>query len=231
MSTFRICLFATFVVPVVSAAHVQADEPRVLLLGDSISVGYTPFVKTMLQGQARVLRPMRNAKQAENCAGTNHGVTRIDDWLKIDGGEFDVIHFNWGLHDLKRVDAKTKSNSNDPGDPHQAEPDVYEKQLREIVGKLQATNAKLIFATTTPVPAGKLKPHRDVQDVVKYNDIAKKIMAEHNIAVDDLYSAVLPKLNELQRPVNVHFTPQGSEFLAREVTGSVREALGTKVTK
>ena len=204
-------------------------KPRVLLLGDSISIGYTPFVQDMLKEEAVVVRPSRTNPKIkkvanENCAGTNNGVQNIDRWLQLDGGHWDVIHFNFGLHDLKRVDPKTGANSNNPDDPHQADPDTYEKQLREIVGKLKPTGAKLIFATTTPYPEG-VKPHRDVADAQRYNEIALKIMKENQIAVNDLYSLVKPRLKELQRPVNVHFTPEGSKFLAEAVAKQIRTAL------
>ncbi len=203
-------------------------KPRVLLLGDSISMGYTPSVKDMLKDEAFVTRPMGKNNRAENCAGTNNGVKNIDRWLKQDGGNWDVIHFNFGLHDLKRVDAKTGKNSNNPDDLNQAPPEVYEKQLKEIVKKLKATGAVLIFATTTPVPEGGVKPHRDVNGPEKYNAIAKKIMEENGVAIDDLYAFAQPRLKDIQRPVNVHFTPEGSKLLAKQVVQHIRKALNTK---
>ncbi len=188
----------------------DADLPRVLILGDSISIGYTPFVKKQLEGKVFVTRPMGKNNRAENCAGTNNGIKHIDRWIKLEGGQWDVIHFNFGLHDLKKVDPKTQAASNNPNDPQQAPPESYEKQLTEIVKKLKTTKAKLIFATTTPVPEGGVKPHRSITDVEKYNTIAKLIMEEHGVEVNDLYAFCLPKLKKIQRPVNVHFTPVGS---------------------
>ena len=148
--------------------------PNVLILGDSISIGYTSHVKQLLRENANVFRPTNAKGKPENCAGTVNGVKQIDRWLAAEGGKWNVIHFNFGLHDLKRVNAKTKKNSNNPDDPHQSNPELYEKQLSQIVTKLLATKAKLIFATTTPVPAGGVKPHRDVNDPERYNEIAKK---------------------------------------------------------
>lgn len=203
----------------------RTDRRRVLILGDSISIGYTPFVRSAMKQNTDVVRPMSNRNRPENCAGTTRGIERIDEWLKLGDGNFDVIHFNWGLHDLKRVKAGTMKNSNDPNDPYQASPEAYEKQLREIVGKLKQTNAKLIFATTTPVPEGGVKPHRAPADVEKYNDVARKIMKENDIEVNDLYSAIEPKLKTMQRPVDVHFSPEGSKFLADKVVKALEAAL------
>ncbi len=97
--------------------------------------------------------------------------------------------------------------------------------MRAIVERLKATNAKLIFATTTPVPDAKLSPHRDPADVVRYNDIARSIAAENGMVIDDLYSFAKPQLEKIQRPANVHFTDEGSKQLAEQVVVSLRKAL------
>jgi acyl-CoA thioesterase-1 len=224
---FRLRLAALLIpllaITAIAAEPVKSSRPRVLILGDSISIGYTPFVKEMLKDEAVVVRPMRPNGRAENCSGTTLGVTEIDRWLKIDGGNWDVIHFNWGLHDLKRQKPDGTA-SDDPNDAHQADPAKYEQNLREIVKHLKATNAKLILATTTPVPE-KVSPHRDPQDVVRYNEIAQKIAKENDIAIDDLYAFAMPKLSEIQRPANVHFTEAGSKVLAEQVAASIRKAL------
>jgi acyl-CoA thioesterase-1 len=204
----------------------EAGSPqpiRILILGDSISIGYTPFVREMLAGQATVARPMAgNGERAENCAGTNYGQDHIARWLNLEGGGFDVVHFNFGLHDLKHVHPETGKNSNDPDHPHQAELESYSAQLRAIAEQLQTSGAGLIFATTTPVPAGGVQPYRDPEDVLRYNAAAIKIMGELGIGVNDLYSFALARLGEIQRPVNVHFTEAGSRALAGQVVAAVR---------
>jgi hypothetical protein len=214
------CVLGTHVA---SAADAPAKK-RVLILGDSISIGYTPFVQKMLAEEIVVLRPMRGEKP-ENCSGTTAGVANIDRWLQIDGGKWDVIHFNWGLHDLKHVKPDGKA-SDSATDPPQATVEMYEKNLREIVAKLKATGAKLIFATTTPVPDGSMKVYRTDADAVKYNAAALKVMKENDIAVNDLYAFAKPQLQKIQiQPANVHFTKEGSEVLAGEVVKAVRAAV------
>ena len=219
---------------IIASSTALADEPRapdatrkphVLILGDSISIGYTPAVREILKSEAVVIRPTRKNNRPENCAGTNNGVAHIDRWLKLGDGRWDVIHFNFGLHDLKHVDPKTGRNSSNAAHPHQAPPERYEKQLREIVGKLKKTKAKLIFATTTPVPTGGVRPYRDVKDPARYNAIAAKIMKENDVAVDDLYTAAQSRLKKIQQPVNVHFTKEGSRFLAEQVAKHIRHAM------
>lgn len=223
LSFLTIAASVAFGVPSSSAADAPAKK-RVLILGDSISIGYTPFVQKMLANEMVVFRPMRGDKP-ENCSGTTYGVENVDRWLQIDGGKWDVIHFNWGLHDLKHVKPDGKA-SDSATDPPQATVEVYEKNLRDIVAKLKATGAKLIFATTTPVPEGKMAVYRADADAVKYNAAAVKVMKENGIAVNDLYAFAKPQLTEIQKqPANVHYTDKGSEVLAGEVVKTVKQAL------
>jgi hypothetical protein len=180
--------------------------PRVLLIGDSISIGYTPATRKLLASKANVHRI------AENGGPTTSGVKNIKKWLG--DGKWDVIHFNWGLHDLKLA-----------ADKHQVPIDDYEKNLRELVKRMKGTGAKLIWASTTPVPMGKLNPPRKNEDVIAYNAVAKKIMEENGIAINDLYGYALPQLEKFQQPVNVHFSDKGSTALAERVAAAIEGSL------
>ena len=190
-------------------APIQDDPklPRVLLIGDSISIGYTLPVRKQLAGKANVHRIPANG------GPTTNGLARLKEWLG--GGTWDVIHFNWGLHDLKLM----------ADGQHQVSVEAYEKNLRELVGQLKATQAKLIWASTTPVPDGKLSPPRSNADVQAYNAVARKIMTENNVVIDDLYEFALPQLAKIQRRVNVHFTDEGSQVLATQVVKSIEPFL------
>lgn len=197
--------------------------PNVLILGDSISIGYTPYVKQMLLGWANISRPMLENGKAENCQGTTNGVKNIKRWLG--DTKWDVIHFNFGLHDLKHVNQLTGENSSNPNDPQQANLKQYKKNLTEIVKVLKATEAKLIFATTTPYPDKVDGPLRSPGMAEKYNKVATKIMNKNGIPINNLYAFVLPRMDEIQRPNNVHFTVTGSQALAHKVTNRIKEAL------
>ncbi len=205
-----------------------AEPFRVLLLGDSISIGYTPFVQEALAGRAHVARPMLDGDppRAENCAGTTKGIAELDRWLAPDGGAWDVVHVNFGLHDLKRVDAATGQNSNDPADPHQADLARYEPQLRDIVTRLQATGARVVLATTTPVPDGELRPYRAPQDAALYNRVALRVAQEAGVAVNDLHAFVLAQPPPFQRANDVHFDAAGSRALGERVAAAVLEVAG-----
>jgi acyl-CoA thioesterase-1 len=179
--------------------------PRVLIIGDSISMGYTEPVRKVLAGKADVQRI------AENGGPTSNGVAHLG---QLPPGPWDVITFNFGLHDLKL----------DTG-PHQVEIPQYEANLKIIVDALRKTGAKLVWVTTTPVPVGKLNPKRERADVPLYNQAAARVLQGRVDAVCDLYAAVLPRESELQLKENVHFTPAGYDFLATQVTASITEQL------
>lgn len=200
--------------------------PRVLILGDSISIGYTPTVRKVLGEEAVVIRPMRSKGKAENCAGTTRGVEQIDRWIEIDDGGWDVIHFNFGLHDIKHEHPETGKTSNNPAHPHQASLPVYVTHLTTIASTIKATGATVIFATTTPVPSGRVSPYRDPADVCSYNNAAVEVMSALDIRVNDLHAFCLPRLGELQRSANVHFTPEGSRILGQVVAETIQESLG-----
>jgi acyl-CoA thioesterase-1 len=184
--------------------------PRVLIIGDSISIGYTVPTRELLAGVANVHRV------PENGGPTINGIKKIDAWLN--DGKWDAVHVNFGLHDVK-IDKDGK---------HQVPIDAYEKNLRELVKKLKATKAKVVWASTTPVPKGKLSPPRKDADVVAFNAVAKKIMEENDVAIDDLYDFAKPKLEKIQLKENVHFTKDGSKVLAEQVAASIKKALDKK---
>lgn len=203
--------------PVFRSIDDDPKLPRVLLIGDSISIGYTLNVREMLKGKANVHRP------PTNCGPTTKGIKEIDKWLG--GKSWDVIHFNWGLHDLKYMGPNGR-NLADPqaaGSHQQVPPAEYKKNLRKLVARLKKSGTTLIWRSTTPVPEG--AKGRVVGDSSKYNEIAAKIMKEGGIVVDDMYAYSKPRLKQIQLPANVHFTKQGSKELAKEVVKSIKAAL------
>ncbi|MFD2157771.1 SGNH/GDSL hydrolase family protein [Rubritalea tangerina] len=199
---------------------VDPSLPMVLILGDSISIGYTSGVRKLLKGKANVIHNPGNSQ------GTTHTLKHLDDWLKLQ--KWDVIHFNLGLHDLKRVKvAGSSQNSDDPKDPYQADLKTYTENLERVVAKLKGSGAQLIFATTTPFPAG-VSPYRDPADAKRYNEAALKVVGSEGIEVNDLYALMLPRLGEVQRAKNVHFKPQGSALMAEQVAKKISAQLAEK---
>ena len=184
--------------------------PRILLLGDSISIGYTREVRQRLSGRANVHRP------PDNCGPTVFGLEQLDGWLG--SGRWDVIHFNFGLHDLKFMDANGTYIVPGPNDRPLASPAEYAANLREIVTRLKRTGARLVFATTTPVPSGTVG--RVEGSELAYNAAAVQVMREAGVPINNLHALVVVR-PKLQLPKNVHFTPEGCAALADQVTATL----------
>jgi len=203
--------------PAMAPIEDVAGLPRVLLIGDSISIGYTLPVREALEGQANVHRPQTN------CGPTIKGLEELDQWLG--DKPWDVIHFNWGLHDLKYMGPQGE-NLQDPNAPEshqQVPPKEYAENLRKLVRQLKKTDAKLIWRNTTPVPPG--AQGRVVGDAARYNAIAAQIMQQEGVDIHDLYGFVKPKMKQLMREANVHFTPEGNQGLGREVAKAILKKL------
>jgi acyl-CoA thioesterase-1 len=193
--------------------------PRVLIIGDSISMGYTLPLREALEGKANLHRP------AANCGPSNRGVEQLEGWLETGGSDqWDVIQFNFGLHDIRHFsDPGNKKPAGATEGHRQVLEEAYDKNLRAIVARLKKTGAKLIWRNTTPVPEG--SNGRVPGDEVRYNEIAKKIMDENDIEIDDMHSFCVPRLNEIQGVKDVHFNDAGSKVLAEETAKKILAAL------
>jgi len=200
--------------PAVRPIKDEPGLPRVLLIGDSISIGYTLQVRALLKGKANVHRIPVNG------GATEVGLANMKSWLG--DGKWDVIHFNFGLHDAKFASETTQ----------RATREQYAENLCTLVVQMKITGAKLIFATTTPVPkGGVLTPTRKFDSITERNKIAVKVMQENGVAMDDLYSVALPVQEKVGRPNDVHFQPEGYELLAKAVAASIAAALATEPPK
>lgn len=177
--------------------------PRVLLIGDSISIGYTLPVRRLLAGKANVHRIPANG------GPTTNGLARLAGWIGTN--RWDVIHFNWGLHDLK-LTATGK---------HFVPLPQYETNLVILTHRLKTTGAALIWASTTPIPQGKPSPPRRPGDEIRFNNTARRVMEQHGVVINDLHGLAATHGARLQRPANVHFTAEGYDALAGQVAGAV----------
>jgi acyl-CoA thioesterase-1 len=191
--------------------------PRVLLIGDSISIGYTVAVRDLLKGKANVHRIPANG------GPTINGLKHLDAWLGT--SRWDVIHFNWGLHDLKYM-GPNNQNLADPKSPdsHQQVPLAdYERNLKQLVKRLQATGATLIWRNTTPIPVG--SAGRVPGDEVKYNEAAARVMKAAGVTTEDLCRHSLAGPKDIQLSANVHYTLQGYQYLAQQVAAAISAQL------
>lgn len=189
--------------------------PNVLLIGDSISIGYTNPVIELLKDVANVQHAPASA--GDTVAGLR-GLSR-----QLGTSKWDVIHFNWGLWDLCYRNPESKEQGNrDKVHGTQAVPLAqYERNLEAIVQRLEKTGAKLIWGSTTAVPEG--EAGRFVGDDVKYNDAARRIMEAHNIPINDLHALSVSFGGKFSSGKgDVHFKKEGSAKLAEQVALTIR---------
>ncbi len=189
----------------VTAWDYVADNPklpRVLLIGDSVSRGYTLAARKALAGKANVHRA------PANCGPTATALKKLDVWLGK--GKWDVIHFNFGIHD-RRTPAVD-----------------YETRLETLVGRLKKTGARLIWASSTPIPADWKEGPEMKTALEEKNAIAARVMKKHGVEIDDLFTFITPHLSETQNPKDVHFNGPGYNMLGKQVAKNISETLNKK---
>ena len=201
---------------------VGKDLPMVLIMGDSISIGYTSHVIENLKGVAEVRRHKGNA------GPTIRGVARIEDWLGKE--KWDLIHFNWGLWDMYGWEYHKEDRS----------PEAYGKRLESLVGRLKKTGAKLIWATTTPAcPANETTMERRFKQAIRispelerrYLDVALDVMKKHGVEINDLHAFMKPRWKKYAiADNNVHFTKLGSQKLGEQVAKAIQSVLSSKTS-
>jgi hypothetical protein len=197
--------------------------PRVLVIGDSISMNYHEAAKAALQGVANYHRNEGNA------AASKEGVRNLELWLgnyQEKGGHWDVIQFNHGLHDLKQTyDAAT-----DTFGAYNVPLDEYKKNLEKEIVILKKTGAKLIWCSTTPVPNHNKGTYaRRKGATLEFNQAAREVMQKHpEILITDLANVVdsSPVFDNWRKTVDVHFYQAAEQkMLGDAVAASVRAAL------
>jgi uncharacterized protein len=196
--------------------------PLVLLIGDSISAGYRGGVAKALEGKAIV------TKSSDNGESTAVGVIKIDGWLG--DTKWAVIHFNWGVWDMYGWQYASDDRS----------PAAYAQRLEALVVRMKKTGAKLIWATTTPVPpkAEGTMLKRWKKEVVitpelenQYREAALNVMKKYDVQINDLYALLKPRQSEFQAEDNVHFSGGGSALMAQQVADAILKSLGTEAGK
>jgi lysophospholipase L1-like esterase len=192
-------------------ADPKPDLPKVVLVGDSIRLGYAPLVAKRLEGKARVVSVEANGGDSANV------LKHLDEWVIAEKPA--VVHLNCGLHDLKLA-KKTKQ--------HQVPLEQYEANLKEIVARVRkGTTAALVFADTTPILDDRHARRggdfdRFEADVKRYNDAARKVMREAGVPVGDLHGIVEDGgAEKLLGTDGTHYTAAGYERLADAVADCV----------
>lgn len=178
---------------------------QVLLLGDSLRMGYQPIVARLLEGKAQVSGPEENGRWA--------GYTLNSFRFWIPGlPKPDIIHWNNGLWDL--------GDDYELGRPFSL-PEEYESALERMVTVIGKTfpEAKIIMATTMPTD------NPDTSGIIAYNKILCDVAARHEIPVNDLFPIVDGHTKELVGPDHIHLTEEGFEIVAKKVAEEIEKLL------
>jgi len=190
--------------------------PNALIIGDSISIGYTLPTRALLKGKVNLHRIPTNG------GPTTKGIAEIEKWLGKK--KWDLIHFNWGLHDLKYM-GKDGTNlvPKEKGGVVQVPLAEYEKNLEKLVIRMKKSAKQLVWRNTTPIPPG--SKARYVGDSVKYNQAAARIMKKHGIPTLDLFTPSKKNMKEWMRKADVHYHAHGSQALAELVAKDILNRL------
>ncbi len=191
---------------------------KVLLIGDSIRMGYDRYVKYALKDTCEVYYPK------ENCRFAQYVLRNISDWkneLKL-GDDVDVVHWNVGLWDtlvLYRDGCLTP-------------PDFYEYFIDKICKRMKVLfpNAKFIFATSTPIVEHRFTDpsvsYRRNCDIARYNEIAVRKAREHGFLINDLFAIARDLPEDHYSDMTHLYTPQGTQLLTGAVIKAIGNALG-----
>jgi lysophospholipase L1-like esterase len=187
---------------------------RVVLIGDSIRMGYQDHVRQALRGQAEVLSPAENGGTSANV------LAHLEPWVIAERPN--VVHLNCGLHDLRReFDAQTNA----------VPLEQYEKNLARIIARVKAeTDATLIWATTTPVNEDLHHRHKSFDrfeaDVEAYNRVARRLAEQSGLPINDLNAVIASAgRDRLLLTDGVHFTHEGYVLLGEAVAATIKASL------
>ena len=183
----------------------------IILIGDSIRMGYQDTVKRLIGDQAEVWGPSENGGNSENV------LSHLEEWILA--RRPDVVHINCGLHDMKRESGATECAVSLAR---------YEKNIADILGRvLSGTSAHVVWASSTPVNQEWHHEKKDfdrfANDSLAYNEAASRTATALGVPINDLFSVVESAgRDELLQPDGVHYGERGYEMLGKAVADFVR---------
>ena len=183
---------------------------KVALIGDSIRMNAEPFVRDHLPQRFRVTSP------SVNCESSHKVAERIGDW--VPRGEFDLVHINCGLHDIRY----------DPGrDRPVSSPQEYEANLRKIFAHLATSGAAVVWATSTPIDEvmhNASKPsRRHRSDLLEYNRLSVSLAHSFGFRIHDLHALLLQApLESLLLADGVHYNRTGNALIGQHIADAIR---------
>ena len=207
---------------------------NVLLIGDSIRLGYQSRVEKLLGCNVKVYAP------EENCRFTKYALWGMFSWMEGFGSpKIDAAHWNTGIWDIHRCTA----------DGELFTPvEEYAYYQKRMAIQMKSYTENVIFANMTPggkgldVEEAKInalintdpdfaKVHLTAPmdewnaDIRRYNAAAEKVMAEMGVPVNDFYSAIIADTEKYVSSDGVHMTDEGYDLLAKMTADRILEML------
>lgn len=187
---------------------------NILLVGDSIRMGYDKAVKKTLEGKANVYFP------SENCRFASYVLRYIHEYKAlVEEGEVDVLHWNAGLWDCLRLFEE---------EPH-TPVEVYAYYIDRICSRIKKIfpNTKVIFATNTSVQSEKMDKNfkRYNEEIEKYNEAAVEVVKKYGFEINDLYSLSVSLPEEAHSDPVHYYTSMGTEAFTNKVLSYLAPAL------
>jgi lysophospholipase L1-like esterase len=192
---------------------------RVVLIGDSIRMGYQDTVRAELGSAAEVWSP------SENGGHTVNVLIYLNEWVLK--RQPDIVHINCGLHDLKTLARDDRENLIPVAE--------YKRNVGRILRLIQTyTRARIIWAATTPVHEERIKKTRTAPgdfrryeaDVVAYNEAAREEAKAKGVPLNDLYAKVMAAgRDESLTADGVHFTKDAYTMLGKAAAEAIRPLL------
>ena len=194
---------------------------KVVLIGDSVRMGYEKYVKESLREKVEIFSPKDNCKFAQNIL--RYLCEWVQEW-KV-GEEIELVHWNAGLWDVLHLYGQDTLSTID----------YYEEALKRIVEQMRLffPNAKLVFATSTAVvEKGYTKDFcRFNADIEKFNDVAVHALQPIGVGINDLYE-ITKNIPQKYRSDMTHFnTKEGSKLLGDSVIKAICKNLNISASE
>lgn len=191
---------------------------KILLIGDSIRMGYDKYVKHALKDSCEVYYPN------DNCRFAQYVLRHLHDWknqLNLDN-DVDVVHWNVGAWDTLQL----------YGDGCLTPPEFYAYFIEKICKRIKVLfpKAKVIFATSAPIVESRFgkDAYRLNSDVRKYNEIAVEICKKHGFSINDLYKVLDGVPEDYYIDCAHPYTKEGTSLTTNAVIKAIGIALDTE---
>lgn len=187
---------------------------NVLLIGDSIRMGYDKAIQKSLEGKANVYYP------DDNCRFASYLLRYIHEYKGLaKDNRIDVLHWNAGLWDCLRLFEE---------EPH-TPIEVYTYYIERLCIRIKKIfpEAKVIFATSTSVLSEKMGKNfkRYNEDIEKYNKAAIEVVKKYGFEINDLYAVSITLPEEAHSDAVHYYTPMGTKAFTNQVLSYVVPAL------